>query len=109
MAWMRIAQLLLTTSLLTASMMLSLASAGRSATAEWQRYRDFYLGDGREHLLSFCAIWRDANAQGLSLWEPGLLRRLNAPLARDGFSQQEIDAITAGQVVAMSQVCPGIR
>jgi hypothetical protein len=81
-----------------------------SATSnDWQRYRDFYLADGRSHLLRFCAFWREANAQGLSLWQPGLARQLNAPLARDGFTEAEIDAITAGQVVAMSQACPGIR
>ncbi|MFQ6539675.1 MULTISPECIES: hypothetical protein [Aphanothece] len=105
---MRVSLLLLATVLLG-----GFAPQGRAAStatsSDWQRYRDFYLGVGRPHLLSFCAIWRDANAQGHSLWEPGLLRRLNAPLAREGFTEVEIDAITAGQVVAMSQACPGIR
>jgi hypothetical protein len=101
-------------SLLLATLLLAVLPGGARAAStagatDWQRYRDFYLGAGRPYLLSFCAIWRDANAQGHSLWEPGLLRRLNAPLSREGFSEPEIDAITAGQVVAMSQACPGIR
>lgn len=84
-------------------------AASTAPATDWQRYRDFYLGAGRPYLQSFCAIWQDANAEGHSIWQPGLLRRLNAPLARQGFSEAEIDAITAGQVVAMSQACPGIR
>ncbi|SBO43676.1 conserved exported protein of unknown function [Cyanobium sp. NIES-981] len=101
---MRVPLLLLATVILTV-----LPNGAQAASTDWLRYRDFYLGAGRPYLLSFCAIWRDANAQGHSLWQPGLLRRLNAPLAREGFSEAEIDAITAGQVVAMSQACPGIR
>lgn len=109
-AWMRLTLLALACALLPAvpAAAATTHSAGTSST-DWQRHRDFYLGEGRPYLQNFCAIWRDANTQGRSLWEPGLLRRLNAPLARDGFSQAQIDAITAGQVVAMSQACPGIR
>ncbi|EDY39319.1 hypothetical protein CPCC7001_2199 [Cyanobium sp. PCC 7001] len=100
---------LLLATVLLAALPTGARAASTTPATDWQRYRDFYLGEGRPYLLSFCAIWRDANAEGHSLWEPGLLRRLNAPLARQGFSETEIDAITAGQVVAMSQACPGIR
>ncbi|QNI71782.1 hypothetical protein [Cyanobium sp. NS01] len=95
--------------LLAAALMTAVQGQARASATDWQRYRDFYLGEGRPQLLLFCDVWRDANAQGHSLWEPGLVRQLNAPLARDGITEVQIDAITAGQVVAMSQVCPGIR
>ena len=83
--------------------------AATASANSWQRYRDFYLGPGREHLESFCAIWRDANAEGRSIWEPGLLRSLNEPLRSDGFSDTELDALTAAQAVAITQECSDIR
>ena len=81
----------------------------RTPQTDWQWYRDVFLGPGRQQLLAFCAVWRDANAQGRSIWEPGLLRSLNEPLRRDGLSDAEIDAMTAGQAVAITRTCTDIR
>lgn len=95
--------------LLLVALLAAVPGPVRAMATDWQRYRDYYLGEGRPQLQALCAFWRDANAQGHSLWEPGLVRQLNAPLARDGFTEAQIDAFTAGQVVAISQGCTGIR
>jgi hypothetical protein len=83
-------------------------SPGWAQTTDWRFHRDYFLGPGRNDLMTLCSLGRQVNNMGESFWALESNRQLEGSLERE-YGKAAVQAIRAGQAVAMSVACPDVR
>ena len=85
------------------SVFLLVAVPAMAKQAEWEKYRNQFLGLMRVKLMESCALGHKFNAAKLTYWEPKSNQRLEIM-----FSVKTLVAYTSGEAAAMKTACPNV-